>query len=131
LTCRANHRYIVTIARIEKPATGKPAADFLFYGRVDNSFALSQILNYDCQKKDLTCRANHLYIVIIARIKKPAAGKPAAGFSLAGARERAGTRRGLMSTFARGPSMPIWDHTGATIYCDRAGNDDLPIAREG
>jgi hypothetical protein len=43
----------------------------------------------------LTRRANHWHIVIVARISKARAGKLAAGFSLAGTRERAGTRRGL------------------------------------
>jgi hypothetical protein len=37
----------------------------------------------------------------------------------------------LCPTFARGPSTPILDHTGATIYRDRAGNHDLSIAQEG
>jgi hypothetical protein len=50
----------------------------------------------------LTRRANHRYIDNIARISKPAPENWQRVFPLAGARERAGMRRGL-STFARGP----------------------------
>jgi hypothetical protein len=60
----------------------------------------------------LTRRANHGYIDNIARILEPAPGNRLRAFSLAGTRERAGTRRGLVHVRTR----PLID--------------DLPIALE-
>jgi hypothetical protein len=47
-------------------------------------------------ENNLTRRANHRYIDNIARILKPAPGNWRRVFSLAGTRERAGMRRGLV-----------------------------------
>jgi hypothetical protein len=141
--------HINIVARTSKTRAGKSAAGFFSFIILKRAFRLREqpanaviqvsrrfgcfaagIRNYDCQKKDLTRRANQRYIIIIAGIQEPVAEELAAGFLLAGARERAGTRRGRWSTFARGPSTPIQDHTVARSF-DRAGNDDPSIAREG
>jgi hypothetical protein len=69
LSCRANHPHIVIVARISKKPRREIGRGFLVLWSSGQWLRVMACFQFRLSEKDLTCRANHLYLVIVARIK--------------------------------------------------------------
>ncbi|WP_154072590.1 hypothetical protein [Bradyrhizobium erythrophlei] len=122
LTRRANHRHMFNVARILEPAPGNWARVFSIEPRFSPSRGAKRRSNPVVAErfgKNLTRRANHRHIFIIARILEPAPGNWPRAFSIeprffaiarSKAKKQSSRRRTIWKKFDSSGKSPAYLH---------------------